>query len=135
MPRNELFQYVVSTNYSAEHGIVSIEVGLRRVSYEILTAAGIGSGERHPDRSTLVAVAIHLVTYRVTRAAVSIIAWVAILSHEVWNHSVKACIPIVSRPREIEKVPSCDRSIGSEQLETNGSAHSVDGRVDGLSDV
>src|ERR1700680_740698 len=135
MPLNELVHHVVSVNYSAEHRVMTVKMRLRRVSDEILAAAGIGSGERHPDRSALVAVAIHLVAYGVTGAAVSIIPWVAILCNEVWNHSMKACIPIVPGPREVEKVPYGNGSISAEQLETNWSAHSIDGRVHGLPDV
>src|SRR6266480_7173010 len=99
---------------------------------EVLASAGISTRERHSDSTAFIALAVHLVANRIAGPAISIIPWIPILRHKIRHHSVKARVPIVSRPREGEKVPYRNRRFGAEQLQPNRPAHGVDGGVDGF---
>src|ERR1051325_8940536 len=99
------------------------------MSYEVLAAAGVGTRQSHPDSAPFISMWIHFVSDGVARPAVAIVAWITILRDEVWNHAMESRIPIVSRPRQAEKVPRCYWRVITEQLELNWPAHSLDRRA------
>src|SRR5258705_2465115 len=96
---------------------------------------GLRPGKSNAASPSLIPSRIHLAPVRVSGPAVAVLAGIAILSHEIRNHAVKAGIAKVSRPRQRKKIPDRDGSIRPEKLEANRSACSNDRRIHGLADV
>src|SRR5438067_1684836 len=108
---------------------MTIEVRLRRMGQEILTAAGVGAGERHSESAALVPMAIHLVTNCVSRTTIAVAARIAVLDHEIRNDTMEARIAVVARLGEREEIADGDRRFGAEELETKIAAHRVNRRA------
>src|SRR4051812_31656356 len=68
---NDSVENVVAANDSAKNGVVSVQMRLRRVGDEVLTAPGVRTGKRHADGAALITVAIHLVADGIARTTIS----------------------------------------------------------------
>src|SRR5258708_4087025 len=91
VPLLQLIDDVHARNHAAEDRVLRIEVRLRRVRDEVLAAASVGPRiERHADRAPQVRAFVQLVADRVRRSTLPVAAPVAVLDHEVGDHTVEA---------------------------------------------
>src|SRR5262249_48943029 len=68
----------------AEHRVLRVQVRLRRVGDEELTAAGVWPRiERHADRPSQIRAVVQLIANREPRSALAVTARIAVLNHEV----------------------------------------------------
>src|SRR5215203_2228218 len=96
----DAIEHVASGEQLPEHCIPSIEVRLRRVRHEKLAAAGIGTGERHAECSSHVAMGVELVTHGIPRSAVPVAARISRLNHEIRNDAMELLSVEVPTSRE-----------------------------------
>lgn len=96
---------------------------------EILTAAGIGTRQRHAECAAIVSSRIHFVANRIARPAIPVIARIAILNDEIRNYSVEPRAAIISRASERKKIVDGDRRVRAKQLERDIAARRTDRRV------
>src|SRR5689334_21230604 len=88
-------EHIIATDNSTEHSVVSVEMRLRRVRDEVLTAACVRPGQRHSNGAALIAVLIHFVSDCIAGSAVAIVARISVLRDEVWDDAMESRIPIV----------------------------------------
>src|SRR5689334_928079 len=90
---------------------------LRRKREEILASAGVRTGQRHSDCTTLVATRVQLIADRVARTPVAIAARVTVLGNEVRDDSVKLNVAVETAARERNEVRNGEWRILPKKLE------------------
>src|SRR5687767_4772309 len=76
----DAIEHLASGAQLPEHRIPAIEMRLRRVGHEELTAAGMGAGKRHAERPSHVAMWVELVADGIPRSTISVAARIARLN-------------------------------------------------------
>src|ERR1041384_6357570 len=93
----DLVQYAHVARHASEHRVGAVEMRLRRMGDEELTAAGVGARQGHADGPRLIARLIHFIALHESRPAPPVAARVAVLNHDVGHDAVPA--------RTVEEVP------------------------------
>src|SRR5581483_6939928 len=107
-------------NHTTEHGVARIEVWLRRVRDEPLTAAGVRPGiERHADGAAQIRTLVQLVADRIAGTAFTVAAWIAVLNHEVGNDAVDAQAVEKSLARQTDEVLRRERRVEDRERDLN----------------
>src|SRR3982751_1576636 len=78
---NDAVEHGLTRRHLAEDGVAAVEMRLRRMGDEELAAAGVRTGQRHPERPPQIAPAVQLVANGVAGPAVAVAARVAALHH------------------------------------------------------
>src|SRR5207237_8590061 len=110
IPLLNLIHDVHPVDDAAEHGVLRIEMRLRRVRDEELTAAGVGPGvERHADGAAQVRVLVELVTNGLPRSTFAVAPRITGLHHEIGNNAMHAEAIEESAASEAEKTVDSER--------------------------
>src|SRR6185295_3396259 len=75
---------------ATKYRVRPIQMRLRRMRYEILAAAGVGTGQCHADDTDIVAHRIDFIAQHESRAAPAVAARIAVLHDEVRDHAMPA---------------------------------------------
>src|SRR5689334_16198402 len=98
-------------DHMTKHGVMAIEVRLRRVCEKVLAAARIGARQRHAYGATVVIPAIELIPNSVPGTAVAVATWVAILGDKIRNDPMKDAPVVVPAAREAHEVSDSERRV------------------------
>jgi hypothetical protein len=115
-----------------ENGVLSVQMGLRRMSDEELAAVGIGAGIGHGDHPALMPERIsgYLILEPVSGATPSSPGRVPTLDHEIADDPVKGNAIIKILPGQEDKIVYGPGSVGGGQFHFDDTSGSVDdGRV------
>ena len=118
----DAIEHLASATQLPEHRIPAIEMRLRRVGHEELTAAGIGTRERHAEGASHVAMRVELVADGIPRSTISVAARIASLNHEIWNHPVEPLPVEVPTPGQRHEVVHGKGRLGGEECQLDGTA-------------